>query len=90
MHGILLEFTTSKTEETRTMAYAVRSQYEVVPGFINITFFNDVESGGDTHGFLLQLESAEVADQFLQQIKHADLSALEVSNFVVRKFKLLE
>jgi heme-degrading monooxygenase HmoA len=42
MYGVLMKFETDNPEVTRSRAYEIKSAYEQIPGFIKITFFNDV------------------------------------------------
>jgi len=89
MYGILLKFETDNPEATRARAYEVKGDYEQIPGFVKIIFFNDIGNGGNTHGFLLQLETEAVADAFLEQIQNMDLSDIQPRNLSLAKFELL-
>jgi hypothetical protein len=84
MFGVLFQFHSSKAEEIRARAHETVEKFKTVPGFKGITFFNDLPSDGDHHGFLLYVESKELANALLQQIESADRSSIEAKDISIR------
>jgi hypothetical protein len=84
MFGVLFQFRSSKAEEIRARAHETLEKFKSVPGFKGITFFNDLHNEGDNHGFLLYVESKELANAFLQQIESHDLSSIEAMDISIR------
>jgi hypothetical protein len=88
MFGVLLQFRSSKAEEIRARAEITLETFKAIPGFKEITFFNDLHNEGDNHGFLLYVESKELADAMLQQLKVTDLSSIEAKDISFRTLEL--
>jgi hypothetical protein len=84
MYGILFQFRSSKAEEIRARAHKMVENFKSVPGFKGITFFNDLHNDGDNHGFLLYVESKELANALLQQIESTDRSSIEAKDISIR------
>jgi hypothetical protein len=88
MFGVLMEFRSDNAEAVQARAREIVKAYQNMPGFKGITFFNDIKSNGNTHGFLFSAESEEVTDSMLAQINSADLSSVSGTGLQTRKFEL--